>query len=173
LQETRDALPNNRQTRGHEEPLVQLVFFSMVAAGTAIIVAAWASSAVWTARDAQRRCGHVALRVGAPLAAIVLPFAGAALYALVRPCEERAHVKERRMRQRLFEATLVARDDERCGECATPLRPEFRCCPTCGDSLRTACVGCGRLVGTSWSACPWCTTSLVERDQVAALSDVA
>jgi len=64
---------------------VEFVFFSMEAAGIGFFIAVWAASVIWTARDARRRCGHVSLRVGAPLAAILLPFVGAGLYALVKP----------------------------------------------------------------------------------------
>src|SRR5262249_9621357 len=151
----------------------QLVFLSMEAVGTTIVVVAWAASVVWTARDAHRRSGHVPLRLGAPLAAIVLPFVGAALYALAKPCEPREDVRARRLRARLFEAMLAREDGERCGGCATPLQPEFRRCPTCGERVREACGGCGRLVSAAWAACPWCAKPLVERDDAAALSEVA
>ena len=144
----------------------------MEAAGVGFFVAGWAASVIWTARDAQRRCGHTSLRIGAPLAAVLIPFAGAALYALVKPCEERADVRHRRLRTRFLES-VVDGVVERCGECATPLEPEFRCCPACGESVRTACDGCGRPVRTSWTACPWCTKPLGVPEEAAALSEVA
>lgn len=136
-------------------------------AAVAFLVAAWAASVVWTACDAARRCGHVSLRLVAPLGAIVLPFAGAAVYALLRPCEGRADVKVRRMRMRLFESALSGDDEPRCAACATPLRPEFRCCPSCGERMRTEC-DCGRLVGIAWAICPWCTRPLVRRERALA-----
>jgi hypothetical protein len=151
---------------------VELVFLSMEIAGIGFFVAAWAASVIWTARDAARRCGHVSLRLGAPLTAILLPFAGAAIYALVKPCEERADVRARRLRTRVLEST-VAGTDEPCPECATPLKPEFRCCPACGERIRSTCGGCGEPVRTVWTACPWCTKPLVESDETAALSEVA
>jgi hypothetical protein len=151
---------------------VQLVFFSMEAAGLGFFVALWAASVVWTARDAQRRCGHASLRVGAPVVALLLPFAGAGLYALAKPCDDRNERTHRRLRNRMYEAILED-DDDRCGECATPLQPEFRCCPSCGERVRSACAGCGRLVSAAWAACPWCTNALAERDEAAELSEVA
>jgi predicted amidophosphoribosyltransferase len=72
----------------------------------------------------------------------------------------------------MYESMLEG-DEERCTECATPLQPEFRCCPSCGERVRSACGGCGQPVRTAWTACPWCTTPLVERDEAAALSEVA
>ena len=149
-----------------------LVFFSMEAAGIGFFVALWAASVVWTARDAGRRCGHVSLRLGAPLLALLLPFVGAGLYALVKPCEERADVRARRLRTRFFESA-VAGAAERCPECATALEPEFRCCPACGERVRSTCGGCGQPVRTAWTTCPWCTKPVRQPAEDSALSEVA
>jgi predicted nucleic acid-binding Zn ribbon protein len=151
---------------------VQLVFFSMAATGIGFFLALWGATVVWIARDAKRRCGHSSLRIAAPLLAIAFPFAGAGFYALVKPCEERAHVRTRRLRTNVYEA-ILADAGERCPECAAPLQPEFRCCPVCGESVRSTCGGCDQPVRTEWVTCPWCTESLVERDEAAALSEVA
>jgi hypothetical protein len=152
---------------------VELVFFSMEAAAIGFFVAVWLASVVWTARDAQRRCGQISLRLGAPVVAVLVPFVGAALYALVKPCEERADARARRLRTRFFES-VVNSDSERCVECATPLRPEFRCCPACSERVRFTCDGCGQPVRTWWTTCPWCTKPDARPDAVAAeLSEVA
>ena len=102
---------------------------------------------------------------------IFVPFVGAGLYALVKPCEDRAGLRERRLRTRFLESVLADRR-ERCGECAAPLEPEFRCCPVCGERVRSTCGGCDRPVRTAWATCPWCTKPLGERE-AAALSEVA
>jgi Double zinc ribbon len=151
---------------------VEFVFYSMEAAGIGFFIAVWAASVIWTARDARRRCGHVSLRVGAPLAAILLPFVGAGLYALVKPCEERADVRARRMRTRFLESVANG-NAERCTECATPLQSEFRCCPSCGERVRSTCGGCGQPVRTGWTTCPWCTKPVGQPDEAAELSEVA
>jgi hypothetical protein len=151
---------------------VELVFSSMEAAGVGFFIAAWAASVIWTARDAARRCGHVSLRVGAPLVAILLPLAGAGLYALVKPCEERGDVRARRLRTRFLES-VVNGDAERCPECATALQPDFRCCPACGERIRSICGGCGQPLRTVWTTCPWCTKPVGQPDEAAALSEVA
>jgi len=152
---------------------VELVFFSVDAAAIGFFIAIWLGSVIWTARDAQRRCGHISLRVGAPLVAVLLPFVGAGLYALVKPCEERADVRARRMRTRFLES-VMAGDTERCAECATPLRPDFRCCPACGERVRSTCDGCGQPVRTGWTTCPWCTKPVGQPGEAAAeLSEVA
>ena len=151
---------------------MELVFFTMEAAAIGFFMAIWVASVIWTARDAERRCGHSSLRLGAPLVAVLLPFVGAGLYALAKPCEERADVRARRVRTRFLES-VVNGDTERCIECAAPIQPEFRCCPSCGERVRSTCDGCGRPVRTVWATCPWCTRSLGEGEEVAALSEVA
>ena len=77
------------------------------------------------------------------------------------------------MRTRTLEAILARDDEERCLECATLLQPEFRCCPTCGDRVRTTCDGCGQPVRTLWTTCPWCMEPLAAPKEAAALSEVA
>jgi hypothetical protein len=151
---------------------VQTAFYSMELGGIGFFVALWAASVVWTARDAARRCAHVSFRLVATLGALAVPFAGAAIYALVKPCEERSHVRTRRLRTNVYEA-ILAGSGEHCPECAAPLQPEFRCCPVCGERVRSTCGGCDRPVRTEWVTCPWCTEPLVQPAGAAALSEVA
>ena len=129
---------------------------SMEAAGAMFFMALWAASVVWTFRDAGRRCGDPSLRLASAGAAIVLPFLGAGVYALLRPCEDRLDVRARRLRTQMLEASFVE-VAERCPTCAVPLDPEFRCCAVCGEKVRTECQGCGGLLRMGWSVCPWCT----------------
>ena len=133
---------------------------SVQAAGVAFFAGLWAASAIWTVKDAARRCDDPSLRFASAAAAIFLPLLGAAVYMFVRPCEERLEVKARRLRIRMLEAALAPPAD-RCLECAAPLEPEFRCCPGCGERARTACEGCGELLRTTWTACPWCMTPVI------------
>jgi hypothetical protein len=150
---------------------VEAAFVSMEAAGGAFFAAAWLASVVWTVRDAERRCSDPSLRVASGAAAVFLPFVGAGLYALARPCEERLEAKARRLRVRMLEG-VFAEPAERCPECSAPLEPEFRCCAGCGERVRTECDGCGGLVRTTWTACPWCTKSLAVPEE-SSLSEVA
>jgi hypothetical protein len=143
----------------------------MEAAGAAFFAAVWLASVIWTVRDAERRCSDASLCVASAGAAILLPFLGAGLYALSRPCEERLEARARRLRIRMLE-TAFAEVHERCPECAAPLEPEFRCCAVCGERLRTECDGCGGLVRRAWTVCPWCTKPLIGQE-APQLSDVA
>jgi hypothetical protein len=148
---------------------VEAAFVSMEVAGLGFFGSLWLASVVWTVRDASRRCTDPSLRIASAGAATLLPFVGAGLYLLARPCEERGEVKARRLRIRMLEAALAGSTD-RCPECSTALEPEFRCCPACGEHLRTECDGCGGLVGILWTACPWCTKALQAEPE---LSEVA
>jgi hypothetical protein len=141
----------------------------MEAAGATFFGAVWLASVVWTVRDAGRRCSR-SLALAAVAGAILVPFVGAAVYALARPCEEKLEVKARRLRLRMLEGSFEPA--ERCPECATPVEPGFRCCTACGEHVREECGGCGELVRTTWTLCPWCTKPLgVEEESL--LSEVA
>jgi hypothetical protein len=134
---------------------VEVVFVSVKAAALGFFIALWLASAIWTVRDAARRCGDPKLRIGSAAAAVFLPFLGAGMYVLMRPCEERLEVKARRLRIRMLEAALAPPTD-RCPACEAPLEPDFRCCPGCGEHVQSECEGCGGLLRTGWAACPWC-----------------
>src|SRR6266545_4340296 len=101
-----------------------LAFTIVQASGAAFVAAVWIASVVWTARDARRRCrdrGDVRIAI---TTAVLLPFAGAAFYALARPCEDPLEARERKLHLRLLEATLFD-PGERCLACLTPLAPDF------------------------------------------------
>ncbi len=132
-----------------------VVFAAIQLLGIVFVVGAWAASVAWTARDSGRRCRDHRTRRAAVATAVVFPFAGAALYALARPCEEKLDARERRLRMRLLDTTLLD-PGERCLVCLSPLEPDFRCCPGCGERLRRECGGCGELIEVGWLACPWC-----------------
>lgn len=114
----------------------------------------WLASATWTLVDARDRIADRRLVGGAVVAAAALPIVGAALYALARPAELPLDERARRVWRRYLESELEP--GERCLVCLTPLRPEFRCCPGCGDDLRTECGSCGRPMRIGWRACPTC-----------------
>jgi double zinc ribbon protein len=125
------------------------------------LVVAWVTCLVWIARDVRarttdRRAARLATAIG------VVPVAGAIVYLCIRPPETLEQRRERRLARRLFEAELDP--GERCLSCRTPLRPEFLCCPGCGESLRRPCGGCGRPLAYTWSVCPHCEEPALEPD---------
>jgi hypothetical protein len=150
---------------------VEIAFVSMEAAGLAFFTAVWAASVVWVVRDAERRCSDPSLRVVSTGAAVLLPFVGAGLYLLIRPCEERLDVRARRLRIQMLQRSF-AEPATTCAACMWPVEPEFKCCPRCGEHLRRACDRCGELVRLTWTACPWCTKPL-DVPEESPLSEVA
>ncbi len=132
--------------------MADLVFAAIHTLGPLALLGFWAASAGWTVADARRRCRKRARFWAAT--AVLLPLAGPALYALLRPCEDDRSRYTRDVWRRYLEAELEP--GERCLLCLTPLELHLRCCPGCGDPLRSACADCGTLVRVGWTACPRC-----------------
>jgi hypothetical protein len=135
---------------------VDLVF--VIARSTLVLVAgaAWLGAAAWVAWDARRRLRSEAHARLAALGVLLMPVAGIFLYLLLRPQESLLERRERRAVRRLLELELDG--GERCLVCRTPVRPEFRCCPGCGELVGTPCSGCGEPLRFGWTMCPHCVT---------------
>ena len=131
---------------------MDLVFFVVRNAFFATPAVLWVGSAAWVWFDAARR-GPAPRARRLAAAALVLPFVGAVLYAVVRG-EDPLDRRERTVTRRLLEAALEPA--ERCLDCRTPLAPDFRCCPGCGLELRKPCRGCGEPLRLGWNVCPLC-----------------
>lgn len=43
-----------------------------------------------------------------------------------------------------------------CPACGKPVRPDFHCCPFCGQSTDRSCPGCGCSLQPGWKLCPRC-----------------
>jgi hypothetical protein len=132
--------------------VADLVFAAIHTLGPIAVLGSWVTSVGWTIADTRRRCPERSSLWGGM--AVMLPLAGAALYALLRPCEDDRSRRGRDLWRRYLEAELEPA--ERCLLCLTPLEPDFRCCPGCGDALRSACGDCGTLLRVTWTACPRC-----------------
>jgi hypothetical protein len=137
--------------------MLDLLFFGVHTFAPLAFLAFWIASAGWTLSDTSHRCPERRRFWGA--AAIALPLAGAALYALVRPCHDDRSRRERDVWRRFLEAELDPGD--RCLACLTPLQASFVCCPGCGDALRTRCADCGTLLRIGWRACPECAQPML------------
>lgn len=117
--------------------------------------ACWLAPALWVLSDARARGSRLGW-LG------LLPGLGAGAWLVLRPHESLADRRLRRARTRVLEASL----GERCLVCRTPVEPEFRCCPGCGEAIRRAC-GCGGLLEPHWIACPWCLEPADEPQPIA------
>ena len=43
-----------------------------------------------------------------------------------------------------------------CGSCHSPLEPDYKVCPYCGEELNRSCAGCGKPTQAGWKVCPYC-----------------
>lgn len=123
------------------------------------IVALWLALVFWTYKDARRRVGDPVMVWIAVAAALLLPFAGALFYAILRPPEYLDDVLERELEIRARELE-IAGGAHRCPSCDVPVRDDFLVCPNCRHRLRTACGKCGRPLDSAWRLCPYCETEV-------------
>jgi hypothetical protein len=139
----------------------------------AIVVAflVWVASLAWVVRDAAER----GVNRGAALTlAVIFPYVGAFLYALVRPRARLAELRERELWVQLAESTARV---ERCHACLMPVERDFVACPACATVLRRRCTGCGSAVELGWTACAYCgeladAAAWSEREPARAAADV-
>jgi hypothetical protein len=47
-----------------------------------------------------------------------------------------------------------------CRLCRSPVRPDFKVCPYCGNPIRQNCPSCGVEVEAAWKICPQCSADL-------------
>ena len=43
-----------------------------------------------------------------------------------------------------------------CGSCRSPVEPDYKVCPYCGEELDRTCGGCARKQQPGWKVCPYC-----------------
>jgi predicted RNA-binding Zn-ribbon protein involved in translation (DUF1610 family) len=119
----------------------------------AIAILVWAASVAWVLRDATDRGVN---RLAAGGLAVVVPFVGAFLYALVRP---RTRVDDVRERQLWLELATASTRVPRCPSCSAAIEREYVVCPSCAEVLRRRCTSCGAPNDFAWTACPYCGTT--------------
>lgn len=123
-------------------------------------------SAAWARHDARRRL-RTPEQVRLALAAVlVLPLGGLLLYLLLRPPDSLLDRRERRLFRRLVEEELGPAD--RCLTCRAEIRPEFVCCPECGEPVGERCRSCSAPLRLHWRICPRCETPVETRASLAA-----
>ncbi len=43
-----------------------------------------------------------------------------------------------------------------CSSCRSPVEPDYKVCPYCGEELNRTCTGCGKPAQSDWKVCPYC-----------------
>jgi hypothetical protein len=90
---------------------VSAAFFYVHNVGPLFIAAIWLGSARWVHLDAQSRLRNPSGVRAATVAAIAVPFVGAALWGCARPCETLVERRERRLLRLLREEELRGLDE--------------------------------------------------------------
>lgn len=117
-----------------------------------IVALVWLALVGWTVRDAMERLTSRPLIIGVCLMALLLPFLGTLVWALLRPQE----VAEDAYARALELQVLAAAQPLHCANCAAPARDEHQFCPYCAARLRRECPQCDGLVDPSWHVCGFC-----------------
>ena len=125
----------------------------------------WLGLALWVLRDARRRIGEPVLVFLATLVGLALPYIGALVYLVFRPCETLEDVRSRRVELQALEQQLARSQPAPCPVCSSALEPDYIACPVCMTMLREPCARCNAPLEQLWQMCPYCATP-VEPPQV-------
>jgi hypothetical protein len=152
-------------TTDDDNPLDSVQEFFDSSAWTAIVrlflflvVVMWLSLAFWTYKDSKRRIADPVLVAVAVATALVFPFIGALVYAILRPPEYIEDVRERELEIRAMERRLGG---HRCPYCRMEIESSFLVCPHCTNRLKTACHRCKSPLEPDWRMCPHCETEVL------------
>jgi RNA polymerase subunit RPABC4/transcription elongation factor Spt4 len=121
----------------------------------------WLALVFWTFKDARKRIDDPIIVGVAVLTSLVLPFMGTLVYAILRPSEYLAEVRERELEMRAMEQELQSL--RACPSCGEVIRPDFVVCPSCRRQLRSVCPSCERVLEPGWKLCPYCGQDLKVR----------
>jgi hypothetical protein len=120
------------------------------------VIVLWLALAFWTYKDAKRRIADPILVAVAVVTALIFPFVGAMVYAILRPPEYLEDVRERELEIRAMERRLGA--DPRCPFCRQQIEASFLVCPHCTNRLKSSCRRCRSPLEQQWQVCPYCET---------------
>jgi len=118
------------------------------------VVVLWLSLVFWTFKDARKRIDDLIIVGVSVLTSLILPFMGTVVYAILRPAEYLAEVRERELEMRAMEQELQIL--RACPSCGDVIRPDYVACPSCRRPLRATCPSCERVLEPGWKLCPYC-----------------
>jgi hypothetical protein len=140
-----------------ESPLLRLAWYLLWFS----IAVLWLALVFWTLKDARKRIEDPLIIAVAVLTSLVFPFIGTLVYAILRPSEYLADVRERELEMQAMEQELLTL--RTCPNCREPVREDYVVCPKCRKPLRSSCISCGRPLEHSWKICPYCSTEVAPR----------
>jgi hypothetical protein len=141
-------------------------FAALVKLAGFFVIVMWLALVFWTYKDAKRRIADPILVAVAVVTALIFPFVGALVYAILRPPEYIEDVRERELEIRAMERRLGA--DPRCPFCRQQIESSFLVCPHCTNRLKSSCRRCRSPLEQQWQVCPYCETP-VQRGATEAL----
>jgi hypothetical protein len=125
----------------------------------AFLAALWLSLVIWTFRDIRSRTRDGFAWVLAALVVAILNLPGLLIYIMLRPRETLAEAYERSLEE---EALLQGIEEaEECPGCGGRIHPDYVICPACHTKLKRACAHCGKPLNLRWTACPYCTSTVL------------
>jgi hypothetical protein len=127
-----------------------------------LAVVFWLGLAYWVYRDARRRVDDPWLVATATLLALVIPYAGAAVYLLFRAPETLEDGRARELELRALEERL-GQHTPHCPVCRAAVEATFVVCPVCTTQLKQPCRHCSAALEASWQTCPYCATPVISK----------
>lgn len=127
-----------------------------------MLVAVYIALIAWTYMDARRRIEDPVIIACATLGSLI-PFIGAAVYAILRPPEFLDDARERALEIRAAELRVRQLSELSCPNCGYPVEKNYLRCPDCQRRLKDPCQNCGKPVDPRWALCPYCETNLPGR----------
>ena len=127
-----------------------------------MLVAVYIALIAWTYMDARRRIEDPVIVACATLGSLI-PFIGAAVYAILRPPEFLDDARERDLEMRAAELRVRQLSELSCPNCGYPVEKNYLRCPDCQRRLKDPCQNCGKPVDPRWALCPYCETQLPGR----------
>ncbi len=129
-----------------------------------MLVVVYIALIVWTYLDARRRVEDPVLVTCATVGAMI-PFIGAAVYAILRPPEFLDDARERELETKAAELRVRQLSELSCPNCGYPVEKNYLRCPSCQRRLKDPCQSCGKPVDPRWALCPYCETPLPGRQR--------
>jgi hypothetical protein len=127
-----------------------------------MLVVVYIALIAWTYLDARRRVEDPVLVLCATVGAVI-PFIGAAVYAILRPPEFLEDARERELETKAAELRVRQLSELSCPNCGYPVEKNYLRCPSCQRRLKDPCQSCGKPVDPRWALCPYCETPLPGR----------
>lgn len=120
-----------------------------------LLAVLWLTLIYWTFADSRRRIADPLL-IGCATVVSFFPFIGTIIYAIVRPPEYLADVRERELEIRAAEVRLAGSEIHACPHCDYHVDRDFLRCPNCMRKLKEPCANCGKPLDPAWGLCPYC-----------------